>query len=1180
MSAFGSGPSNGQFWYGSTTNFPGFLYKKNVGVGGKRSTKMGPGGNITCNSSTDLYNKYKPGGGGVGASSTANRRAKNRLASVCGSNNKCFPCYNTLGQYSNYTHNPNGFVPCPGTINISSGSSPTPGPSPSGTYTVTYLGNTNTGGTAPTDGSSPYNSGTSVSILGNSGTLVKLGTPPTPLTNSQFGGWNTAPNGSGTNYVGGDTFNITQNTILYAQWLPPMSGVQLVYNFGTNGSGTAPSSSGTFYPAFSTQPVVDNTGTFTRSGFTFAGWNTAANGSETSYPVGSNVTMANISSLITLYAQWIPDNSPNVTLTYDGNGSTSGSVPVDGSSPYIAGSPANILGNTGSLTKDSLVFNGWNTVQNPTTLVPGISYPAGSVITMTANTTLYAQWVDPNTNPLVTYDKNAITATGSVPAQPTYYANNVQVPILGQGSLTNPGYTFLGWQDASGSLYAPGYTFTSKTVTLLAQWAPGSTIKSCAPTETYATELKSWYDIPYAQVIADTTFATQTITIFLAAYLGTEQSNVGTGVGPYGIKSFVSKTVITSTSIINNTYTTYLTEASNNNYSQTILNSTANYWPTTPGATISSITFPSINVNSSIPTSSNIISNPATFNRATFIVSNGCGIGAQDAFITGGTVTQFYFFNQGLQLNFLNGTSTTSTQIVNCPVSALYKVGSTLTAMPKSNYPYVGITPATHNTLTCITILPSSGSKSISPPIPDVSLQYNANGLSGENGAKNNISGTPSAGGLPAPTYFETYNTGTSVAVGGNVGANSYYLTKKNSLGNEFIFTKWNTAADGSGTDYGPGFTTTYLSSSGSAILYAQWIPGYYVNYDGNGNTAPFVGAQGVGDVLSPYPTTGSSVVTVRANTSPVGSPGPFTKTGYSFSSWNTAASGTGTSYVGGNTFTITQNTDLYAQWILNPFSTTGGSTTSYTSGTFVITFTSSGTMTFNSGITMPATVNYLLVGGGGGGGKNTTAARGGGGGAGGQVITATNVLTSPTTTLTFTVAQASGFIPSNPANGFNTQLSGTGITTIIASGGLVGGDSTSTVNGIGGIGSGGGGNGGNGGTTSTAGANGGIGTAVNINGTTYYFGGGGAGGNGSTATPSAQGGQGGGGGSGTGSSAINPIGNANINPYLGPNNISQGTSSAGYNNSGGGGAGANGGSSFGWKAGGSGLAVVWFSYP
>ena len=110
--SFGTGSvSNGQFWFGGSS-FPGFLYKKNIGVGGRRSTKMTPGGNITCNNPTYLYNKFKPGGGGVGASSTANRRAKNRLATVC-SGQKCFPCYPTLGQYSNYTHNPNGFIPCP-----------------------------------------------------------------------------------------------------------------------------------------------------------------------------------------------------------------------------------------------------------------------------------------------------------------------------------------------------------------------------------------------------------------------------------------------------------------------------------------------------------------------------------------------------------------------------------------------------------------------------------------------------------------------------------------------------------------------------------------------------------------------------------------------------------------------------------------------------------------------------------------------------------------------------------------------------------------------------------------------------------------------------------------------------------------------------------------------------------
>ena len=65
-SSCGSGSvSYGQLWFGGST-FPGFLYKRNLGVGGRRSTKMTPGGNITCNQPTDLWNKYTPGAGGRG----------------------------------------------------------------------------------------------------------------------------------------------------------------------------------------------------------------------------------------------------------------------------------------------------------------------------------------------------------------------------------------------------------------------------------------------------------------------------------------------------------------------------------------------------------------------------------------------------------------------------------------------------------------------------------------------------------------------------------------------------------------------------------------------------------------------------------------------------------------------------------------------------------------------------------------------------------------------------------------------------------------------------------------------------------------------------------------------------------------------------------------------------------
>lgn len=134
MSRFGNGSnSNGQFWYGNTTNFPGFLYKKNVGVGGRRSTKFAAGGNSTTNTDQYLYNKYKPGQGGVGASSIANRRAKNRLATICNKSsgeNNCYPCYMTLGQYNRFLYNPNGFYPCPADINLYSIPTPEPTPGP------------------------------------------------------------------------------------------------------------------------------------------------------------------------------------------------------------------------------------------------------------------------------------------------------------------------------------------------------------------------------------------------------------------------------------------------------------------------------------------------------------------------------------------------------------------------------------------------------------------------------------------------------------------------------------------------------------------------------------------------------------------------------------------------------------------------------------------------------------------------------------------------------------------------------------------------------------------------------------------------------------------------------------------------------------------------------------------
>ena len=75
------------------------------------------------------------------------------------------------------------------------------------------------------------------------------------------------------------------------------------------------------------------------------------------------------------------------TVTYNGNGSTGGSVPADGT-PYASGAKVTVLGNTGTLTEAGGTFAYWNTAANGS----GTVYGGGATFTITANVTLYAQW--------------------------------------------------------------------------------------------------------------------------------------------------------------------------------------------------------------------------------------------------------------------------------------------------------------------------------------------------------------------------------------------------------------------------------------------------------------------------------------------------------------------------------------------------------------------------------------------------------------------------------------------------------------------------------------------------------------------------------------------------------------------------------------------------------------------
>jgi len=103
----------------------------------------------------------------------------------------------------------------------------------------------------------------------------------------------------------------------------------------------------------------------------------------------------------------------------------------------------------------------------------------------------------------------------------------------------------------------------------------------------------------------------------------------------------------------------------------------------------------------------------------------------------------------------------------------------------------------------------------------------------------------------------------------------------------------------------------------------------YTLSYDANGGTGTLT------DPNSPY--AANATVTVLANS--------FTRDGYTFSNWNTADNGSGAEYGPNDTFTISANTTLYAQWTSNAAATTTAIDDSGITNTDVYTSTTAGSL-------------------------------------------------------------------------------------------------------------------------------------------------------------------------------------------------------------------------------------------
>ncbi|MCL2517369.1 MAG: InlB B-repeat-containing protein, partial [Oscillospiraceae bacterium] len=243
------------------------------------------------------------------------------------------------------------------------------------TYEVTYDANGGTG--SQSDADNPYASGDEVTVLGK-GTMARTG--------YTFAGWNTLANGNGTAYDPDDTFYMPDHDVtLYAVWdrvvVPVTYTVTFKANYGANTTlATRTVNAGEAIGAANmpADPV--------RSGYTFTGWNRAANGSGTAFTASTAVT-ANI----TVYAQWTADatHTQKVTICFDSNGGIGSKLPVtvDKGDTYIL--PVN------PFTREGYSFAGWK-INNA-----GSTLAVGTTITVNENITLYAQWEIAPNNSLV-----------------------------------------------------------------------------------------------------------------------------------------------------------------------------------------------------------------------------------------------------------------------------------------------------------------------------------------------------------------------------------------------------------------------------------------------------------------------------------------------------------------------------------------------------------------------------------------------------------------------------------------------------------------------------------------------------------------------------------------------------------------------------------------------------------
>ncbi|MEG2274327.1 MAG: InlB B-repeat-containing protein, partial [Clostridia bacterium] len=258
--------------------------------------------------------------------------------------------------------------------------------------------------------------------------------------------------------------------------------------------------------------------TFTRDGYTFAGWATTANGVTVDYTDGASYTMG--ATNVQLFAKWTANKN---TLSFDANGG------VGTMDSLVIETDARVtLALNTTITRDGYTFAGWTT-----TAKGEVVYKDNANYTMgTTNATLFAVWTG-NDNTL-SFDPNG--GVGTIESLVIKTGVTAKLPV--NTTIKRDSYTFTCWETANGLInYFDGafYTMGTSNATLFAVWTPNNyTIKfiyDSAEGDTTLTE---------TAVVADAAFTcpipTKTGFVFQGWYDGATQYTDNLGVSVATLK--------------------------------------------------------------------------------------------------------------------------------------------------------------------------------------------------------------------------------------------------------------------------------------------------------------------------------------------------------------------------------------------------------------------------------------------------------------------------------------------------------------------------------------------------------------------------------------------------------------------------------------------------------------------